>query len=470
MSRCIIIPAIKKDVAFVDDLIKKLAGTTLIQRAINMALELVESEDLFIVTDSEEISLISQRNNLKYFYDATISLNFADAPKIILELDAKLVQQYEHCVILWPYTPMLDASALESAYSVFKNNNTSLVSVRESSVDFKRGEDGVLKKYSKEFCHYAKAFWILNTKETDFDITGYTLDKKVVEIKSYHDWWVCEKLLKRKRIVIRFIGSQDVGSGHILRCLAIAHEVSDHEIVIVIEKEQSEFIQQIAGEEYFILEYEKDEIEQSIIDLNPDLVINDILDSDASYIKALKKHRIKVVNFEDEGSGSQNTDLTINALYDKSLSKQKNIRCGYKYFFLRDEFIEASKNKFKKVTDVLVTFGGTDPNNLTLITLKEILPICKQKNIHIHVVAGGGYAYEAELLDFLSKNPGENITYTKKTGIISQIMEKVQLAVSANGRTVFELVHMNIPSIVISQHTRENLHTFSSKGTGCIYL
>ena len=59
---------------------------------------------------------------------------------------------------------------------------------------------------------------------------------------------------------------------------------------------------------------------------------------------------------------------------------------------------------------------------------------------------------------------------THSTGVISDIMQKVQIAFTSNGRTVYELAHMNIPSIVISQHEREAEHAFSSKENGMIHM
>jgi spore coat polysaccharide biosynthesis predicted glycosyltransferase SpsG len=47
-------------------------------------------------------------------------------------------------------------------------------------------------------------------------------------------------------------------------------------------------------------------------------------------------------------------------------------------------------------------------------------------------------------------------------------MEKVQIAISANGRTVYELAHMNIPSIVLSHHERELTHKFAGEENGYI--
>ena len=49
-------------------------------------------------------------------------------------------------------------------------------------------------------------------------------------------------------------------------------------------------------------------------------------------------------------------------------------------------------------------------------------------------------------------------------------MLKCQFAISSNGRTTFELAHLGLPSIVISQHRRELTHNFSTEENGFINL
>ncbi len=49
-------------------------------------------------------------------------------------------------------------------------------------------------------------------------------------------------------------------------------------------------------------------------------------------------------------------------------------------------------------------------------------------------------------------------------------MEKSQIAISSNGRTIYELADMNIPTIVVSHHEREETHTFASLEKGFINL
>jgi len=46
----------------------------------------------------------------------------------------------------------------------------------------------------------------------------------------------------------------------------------------------------------------------------------------------------------------------------------------------------------------------------------------------------------------------------------------VQLAISSNGRTIYELAHMHIATIVISHHQREATHSFATLERGFINL
>lgn len=90
--------------------------------------------------------------------------------------------------------------------------------------------------------------------------------------------------------------------------------------------------------------------------------------------------------------------------------------------------------------------------------------------IKINIVCGGAYKFKDTLEDFLDKCIYKNIELTYASGVISKIMEKSGLAISSNGRTVYELADMNIPSIIISHHEREATHSFATLDKGFINL
>lgn len=275
--------------------------------------------------------------------------------------------------------------------------------------------------------------------------------------------------MKKAKLVFHVIGYKSVGLGHIYRSLSLAKELNGYEVIFTCAGRSEEMTKLLVGNAYKIFIFSEASIYSDIKNLNPDIVINDVLSTNKDQIRILKEANIRVVNFEDLGSGTQISDLTINELYEQPDIYKGNILWGHQYFFLRDEFLQRQPNQaINKVESILITFGGTDSRNITRYTLDSIYEYCDEKGIFIYIVSGPGYQYFEELEATVKDR--KNIHLTHATGVISEIMQKVQIAITSNGRTVYELAHMNIPSIVISQHERESEHKFSSKENGMINI
>jgi spore coat polysaccharide biosynthesis predicted glycosyltransferase SpsG len=467
----VVIPAIKKNAVIPDQLIKKLNGITLIQRAINTALELTTRDNILIITDSAEISLISERNNIEYYKNPTLSLNSDNILNSVIEI---VTHKAQNNILLYrANTPLVDSSILQEAYKTFlSDTDIILTSVKKEKRKLLKLENSILTLINHDdYFEELKAFHIFSKITVQKKAyKPYIIEsEKSIEIESYQDWWVCEKVLQRKKIIFNVIGSIEIGMGHIYHSLALAHEITDHEIIFVCNRQYEVAVDAIASMDYKVIA--TDNTLKTILQLNPDLVINDILDTEEDYITALKQHHIKVVNFEDLGNGSSYADLVFNELYDIPQCSGENYCWGYEYLALRDEFYEAIPHRFvEDIKEVLITFGGTDQNNLTLLTLEAIVNICDQNNIKINIVCGSAYGYKADLENYLQQLKYKNISITFASGVISKIMEKTQLAISSNGRTVYELADMNIPSIIISHHEREATHCFATLEKGFVNL
>ena len=228
-------------------------------------------------------------------------------------------------------------------------------------------------------------------KDGEVKIRPFILDRSVIEIQSYQDWWVCEKLIGRRRIVFRSIGNIEIGMGHIYRDLTLAHEITDHEIIFVCEEKDQQAFMHAALSDYMVHVAPAEQIEKDILDFKPHLVINDMLYSSAEYVNRLKAAGIRVVNFEDLGPGAAVADVTFNDIFDDPLIDGKNILWGPEYFFLREEFVDARPREFvESVGHLLITFGGTDQFNLTMKTLRAVLEICRNHQLYVHIVTGPG--------------------------------------------------------------------------------
>ena len=482
MKVAVIIPAVKKNVAFTDDLVKKLASISLVQRVINKAKEITADENIFVVTDSQEISLICQRNGVTELYEKNIKLRPDSMLKDMSPLLCKITSKYSDLIVLSPYAPLLNVEEIQKAVEQYKaGKGKLLIPVRQELgrvFRWNRTSKVLSGEKKQNWFVESQAFQIVSKDllesdvgEDDIEPLVYELSLDLIEIHSYQDWWVCEKLLNRKQIIFRVIGDGEVGMGHIYRALTLAHEVTDHEVRFVCERDSWAAVSQLAGYDYWLGVYSPEEIQDKIIDLKPDLVINDTLDTQQEYVQTLKSNGIRVVNFEDFGSGVDYADMTINELFDEPTLPGKNIFWGREYFFVREEFNDALPNDFKpKVESILITFGGADPNDLTRKTLRQIVGFCRKNDIKIQIVTGSAYQYIDELEEEIDQLKDLDISYSHAAGVISHFMEQAQIAITSNGRTVYELAHMNIPSIVMSHHEREITHRFTKEENGFMYL
>ena len=96
----VVIQALKKAVAFQDDLVKKLAGVALIERAIEKAKSLIgNNHKVYVLTDSEEIELISSRSGVNVFCDPQITEDVFST-KSELNYLRNIASQNEYLVVL----------------------------------------------------------------------------------------------------------------------------------------------------------------------------------------------------------------------------------------------------------------------------------------------------------------------------------------------------------------------------------
>ena len=71
--------------------------------------------------------------------------------------------------------------------------------------------------------------------------------------------------------------------------------------------------------------------------IKPDIIFNDILNTEKTYMQIIKKTNAFIVNFEDLGPGRKHANLVFNPIFN-SKSFSKNEFFGYNYACVRDEF------------------------------------------------------------------------------------------------------------------------------------
>ena len=134
MKKAVIIPAVKKNVAFYDDLIKKIAGQSLIERVINKAKEIADDDDIYVLTDSEEICLINRRKGVRYFFEKSLKLSPGTIVENLIDFLVTIADNYQTFILLSPYVPLLTAKEIQNALKKYESNQEKfLVSVKATA-------------------------------------------------------------------------------------------------------------------------------------------------------------------------------------------------------------------------------------------------------------------------------------------------------------------------------------------------
>jgi len=463
--------------------LRTLAGKPLIYYGIQASLASKYNPDVYVTSDDDEILSISKQIGAKTIKrdsqiakDATtLDPVIYDAYKQLEELENK---QYDLIVTLQPTSPLLKTASLDEAIDLMVNNRdleTVIAATDDTHLTWKK-EDGIFipnykervnRQYLKPVFKETGGFLITcssiisKSNRIGKNVKLYLLDRgENIDIDTYEDWNLCEYYLKRKKILFVVSGYQEIGMGHVYNTLLIANDILNHNIEFLVDSKSHLAYDKISDKNYTVYMQKNESIVEDIKHLKPDVIINDRLDTETSYVTDLKSLGVKVINFEDLGTGAKEADLVINAIYPEK-EILPNHYFGHDYFVLRDEFtLSTPQTISKEVKNVLLTFGGVDPNNYTLKVLKSIYDYCVENSINISVVAGCGYQHYESLAAF------KKVAIYKNAANISEHMKKADLIFTSAGRTTYEIASLNVPAIVLAQNERELSHFFASEEYG----
>ena len=281
-----------------------------------------------------------------------------------------------------------------------------------------------------------------------------------------------KRTTKGRKILVRVDGTKNLGLGHIYNLLTILNHFRKDKILIVMNAKKRLGNYKFKEHHYPLAFFKsKQDLQKIIRKFKPDIIFNDILDTKSSYIKTQSKFNSFIVNFEDLGSGARHANLVFNPIYSSKKIHSKNQFFGPTFACIRDEFrMLYSKKSHAKKNQILITFGGSDPRNLT----KRLLKIFSEMKLkfRIIVIIGMAFSHVNQTEKFVEKmkKDGQKIKIVKNSNLMAKHISESDFVITTNGRTVFEIASLNIPFISISANSREKKHVFSQNSKGGIYL
>ena len=471
--------------------IRLMNGIPLMVYSIKTANSLKEhyDTDVVITTEDEEIKEIA----LQYGMEVVERPQNLAGDAVTLDpviyhavtfCEASKNKNYDVVITMQATSPTLRSVTLKNAVDAFLSGmeDTMISAVNEPHLSWGYAGEEIVPQYEKRLNrqqlpkHFKETGGFLITRRECVTENG-RIGKKVtvhevpkseaIDIDTENDWKVCEAILSAKRILFRVDGEESLGMGHVYRCLSLAYHLTGHELLFVTKKEYPLGVKKLQDSYFNLRIIDVDEELYSIIDeFKPDIVINDVLDTKKEYMQAIRKKVPRIINFEDRGEGAELADCVINAIYANE--KGANVYHGSDYFFIRDEFLTARPKEFsEEVKNVVVLFGGSDPSNLTRKTYKILQHIAEQhQETEFHIITGFGYKYKNEIQDDVE----HKIYIHNDVKRVSKYLAEADLAITSQGRTIFELACMGVPAVVLAQNGRELSHVFASFSNGFINL
>lgn len=201
-------------------------------------------------------------------------------------------------------------------------------------------------------------------------------------------------------ILFNVHGGNKIGIGHLMRSSALAIAFKDiGETVLFFTNKYFDMLSDLGLDQKVV----NDNAITRYLNKN-DCIIVDRYDINQSYIDRLRKCA-RVGYIDDLGSVDYNSDFVINGnIYAKKgdYTQAKTCFLGTKYTLLRSEFMSKECIEVKyQVENVLITFGGSDPNQLTNKLLSYLY---KMKRINFHIIVGPHFSGFHEI-------DGENLIY-----------------------------------------------------------
>ena len=474
--------------------LRLLGGEPLIVHILRTA-DGIENTHLVVSTDDDEIAEVARQCGAEVIIrPPELASDEATLDQAVIHVweraEALHACEYDHVITLQPTSPFTQRSTIEEAIGMLDTADSVLSVTDVRHLRWTEDEEGPKPLYSER----VNRQWLPPTwSETGGVIacrsevlsTGSRVggqiallkvgERESLDIDTHMDWAVAESIIATPRTAIRVIGDLEHGLGHVFRGLTLADSMYSKPIFIT--HSSSAMGAEIIRSRHY--ECHSHEDRQGLIDIlremDVEVLINDVLDTDAEEMESIRNEcGCLLANFEDLGSGSMVADITFNALYEHA-SPSSNQLYGWRWFCLREEFVH---HQLRELSDaegmnVLVAFGGTDPRELTLHVISSIAAQdALASTINLTVVVGPGNPNLKRIEELVEEvSDGFHSTSVRhEVRRMSDLMRAADMAITSNGRTVFELAACHTPMIVICQNERETTHTFTRECGAAIDL
>jgi spore coat polysaccharide biosynthesis predicted glycosyltransferase SpsG/CMP-N-acetylneuraminic acid synthetase len=392
-------------------------------------------------------------------------------------------------VVLQVTSPFREAEAVEGAVDrLVAGGYDTVLSVTEDRTLNWRASEGMLQPlfakegrrdqqepvYKENGAVVALRRAVLDAPSRFGERVGYlVLDKRAAfTVHDLEDFWMAERLLAQPRVLFRVDGGAALGMGHVYRSLAIADALrasSRAEIAFLMSADHTEGLLTVSRHGYPVRVVAGRGHESSldhIRDFAPAILINDLPTIESAYLTALSHLGATTVNLVDTLADLETTEhyaQVIVSAMNHDRETPEGFYGGPAYAILRDQFRGREKEVRDEPQMVLLSFGGSDPQGLTLKAARALQDL--PPRVRILAVAGPAFSYRKEF-EAMEPTLQRRIPLINEAAI-ADLMLEADVVVGSGGMSVYEIAALGTPGIVLGQNLREDqrMREFSRHGT-----
>lgn len=249
-------------------------------------------------------------------------------------------------------------------------------------------------------------------------------------------------------------GSKKIGLGHLTRCSALYDAFVKKNIqpkMLIYGDESVSSI--LTGKNYYLLDWVHNEsnLEQY---LNNTICIIDSYKTPLEKYQEISSKSVLCAYIDDNNRLHYPKGIVINSnIYADQLPfpQDKNIT-----YLLRTQYIPlracfstpVKRKKNKGINSIMLTFGGDDIQNMTPKIMRSLLT--EIPHIKLNVVIGSGFSQKniKQIQDM--SNDKTTLIYYPNDEKMKKTMVQSDIAISAGGQTLYELIVTKTPTIAIT--------------------
>lgn len=188
--------------------------------------------------------------------------------------------------------------------------------------------------------------------------------------------------------------------------------------------------------------------------------VNDRLQTDIGHAIRVKELGLRLVTFDDLGSGAALADIHVAALAGIREETPHGVKVltGLKYLMLSPEIARFRRQR-TECNSWVVSLGGSDTHGVT-IRIAQWLSARQQPAT---LILGPGFNHD----EMLSGISGSNITVKSSVPSLAAEFAKHDLAITGGGLTAFEAAATGLPTVTVANEAWEVAHCLYLQAAGC---